>query len=71
MTEREKIATFVVSNPHIFKVCEGCDSIVRITTDICPSCHGYRFDADKQRVVETANLLGSRPAKGVNPEDMF
>ncbi|MGA0846308.1 MAG: hypothetical protein ACO3RV_07175 [Luteolibacter sp.] len=70
-TERAAAAAKIASNPSGYKVCEGCDSIVSSTTAICPNCHGYRFDADPQHVVDHAVLLGSRRQSSVTAQDLI
>ena len=42
----------------------------KILVDVCPNCHGYRFDADPGRVVDQALLLGSREKRSVTAEDV-
>ena len=67
---RQEKAKEIASNPEKYKVCEGCDSIVGISTTICPNCHGYRFDAEESRVIDQAVLLGSREQTSVTAEDL-
>ena len=70
MTERTKRAAEIIAEPRGYKVCEGCESIVTIEANVCPNCHGYRFDEDSGRVISQAGLLGSRPQTSVRPEDL-
>ncbi len=69
MEDRRKRADMIVLTPDNHKVCEGCDSIVTNAAIMCPSCHGYRFDQCSKRVIEQANLLGSRLPLSVGAQD--
>jgi hypothetical protein len=69
MEKRAKKAAEIVAKPQLYKVCEGCESIVLVKAVTCPSCHGYRFDDTPERVVEQAKILGSRPATTLSHED--
>ena len=70
LSERAKRAAKIILEPHLYKVCEGCESIVGIQANTCPNCHGYRFDEEAARVIEQATLLGSRPQTSVRPDDL-
>lgn len=70
LSERSRRAAQIASQPARFKVCEGCESIVTRDANMCPNCHGYRFDESAERVVAQAKLLGSRPQTSVKPEDL-
>ncbi len=67
---RAETAARIAANPHGFKVCEGCDSIVGSGAAICPNCHSFRFDASPARVVAQARILGSREQMSVTAEDL-
>jgi len=69
MEKRAKKAAEIAAKPQLYKVCEGCESIVMAKATTCPSCHGYRFDDEPQRVIDQAILLGSRPATTLSHED--
>jgi hypothetical protein len=71
LSERAKRAAKIILEPSLYKVCEGCESIVSIQANTCPNCHGYRFDNDSERVVSQAKLLGSRPQTSVRPDDLM
>lgn len=64
------MAKTIIANPSQYKVCEGCGSIVTESTPICPNCSAYRFDSDKEYVIEQAVLLASREQRSVTPEDL-
>jgi len=70
LTDRQKKAQEIASNPSDFKVCEGCDSIVGLSVTVCPNCHAYRFDSSKARVVDQAIYLGARKQYSVTSEDL-
>jgi len=69
LEERAKRAAEILKAPTEYKVCEGCESIVREKAVFCPNCHGYRFDSDPARVVAQARLLGARPASSISQQD--
>lgn len=70
LDDRAKRAAKIITNPHLYKICEGCESIVVLQANHCPNCHGYRFDDDPERISEHAKLLGSRPQNSVKPGDL-
>ena len=70
LQKRARKAEEIIANPGEYKVCEGCDSIVRSRVASCPNCYGYRFEEDPSAVVAQAKLLASRPQKSVLPEDL-
>lgn len=70
LSERARKAQRIIAKPTDYKVCEGCDSIVTMRVATCPNCHGYRFDESPNRVVEQAQLLGSRPQTSVAFDDL-
>lgn len=71
LTERAKKAAQIIAQPKLYKVCEGCESIVVSQANSCPNCHGYRFDTDHERVIAQAKILGSRPQNSVRPDDLI
>ena len=64
-------AAEIAREPHLYKICEGCDSIVTQRVATCPSCHGYRFNSDPTAVVKQAEILGSREQTSVLSEDLL
>ncbi len=70
LTERAKRAAEIIEKPNLYKVCEGCESIVALQANTCSNCHSYRFDVDPERVVTQAKLLGSRSQTSVRPDDL-
>ena len=51
LSERAAKAAKIAAEPQLYKVCEGCDSIVTKRVATCPSCHGYRFIEDANVVI--------------------
>ena len=71
LIERAAKAAKIAEEPHLYKVCEGCDSIVTRRVATCPSCHGYRFNENPNVVVQQAQILGSREQRSVVREDLL
>jgi hypothetical protein len=69
-SDRFEKAQMIASSPLDYQVCEGCESIVGAGTQICPNCHGYRFDNTPTRVVDQALILGSREKRSVTADDL-
>ena len=67
---RLKQAEKIASHPEQYKVCEGCGSIVVTRAVTCPSCHAYRFDVSKGRVIAQARDLAMRAASAVLAADL-
>lgn len=70
LQDRAKKAEKIIADPAAFKVCEGCDSIVRKRVASCPNCNGYRFEEETEAVVAQAKLLASRSQSSVSSEDL-
>jgi hypothetical protein len=70
LAERARKAAKIIAEPALFKVCEGCESIVAARVAMCPNCYGYRFDESPAAVVAQAQLLGSREQRSVVAEDL-
>lgn len=60
----------IAASPEKYAVCSLCESIVTVTTYLCPNCHGYRFDRDPRLVVSRALELGSSEQSTVTPGDL-
>ena len=71
LAERAKRARLIVSEPPLYKVCMGWDSIVASKVNIGPSCHAYRFECDEDAVVTQARVRSSREQNSVVPEDLL
>lgn len=63
-------AAQIAKKPELYKVCEGCESIVLRGANTCPNCHGYRFDETPERIVVQAEILGKRLPNSVPPSEM-
>ncbi len=70
LSERAAKAAKIAEEPELYKICEGCESIVTKRVATCPSCHGYRFDENPSAVVEQAKILGAREKTSVLSEDL-
>lgn len=71
LVDRAKRARRITRNPAQYKVCGGCDSIVAAKVNLCPNCHGYRFDSDLEQVVKQAKALSQREQQTVLSEDLL
>ena len=71
LSERAAKAAKIAAEPELYKVCEGCDSIVTKRVATCPSCQGYRFVEDPEAVIAQAKLLGSREQRSVVMDDLL
>jgi hypothetical protein len=69
--ERIAAAIKIMTEPWKYKVCEGCDSILRETAAICPSCKSYRFDYKELSVTQKAKELAYSEQKTVTENDLF
>ena len=70
LAARAERAAQIVSQPDLYKVCEGCESIVVREAATCPNCHGYRFDPDPARVRSQAEILGKRLPTSIPPSEL-
>ena len=68
--DRSRKAQEIINAPERYKMCEGCESIVAERVSTCPNCHGYRFDASAERVIDQARALGGREQTSVLAEDL-
>ncbi len=62
-SKRQRIES-IVRRPGLWRVCEGCNALVKVVCTICPFCHAYRFDGDHARVIAVARALGKKRATG-------
>lgn len=70
MESRKEIAEKIAQSASDYKICEGCSSIIVVSTTICPNCHAYRFNTSEQDVITQARLLGARAQQSVTAEDL-
>ena len=70
LAARGERAAQIVRQPDLYKVCEGCESIVVQGAITCPNCHGYRFDSDPERVRVQAEILGKRLPTSIPPSEL-
>ncbi len=71
LVARAERAAQIAKQPELYKVCEGCESIVVREAVTCPNCHGYRFDSDAVRVCTQAEILGKRLPTSVPPSELM
>ena len=69
--ERARQAAEIVARPGRYKICEGCDSIVARRVPTCPNCYGYRFNTNRQAIIDHARLLAGREKTSVTAEDLL
>lgn len=73
---RRKQANNIISDPQKYKICLGCESIIRRTTSqgsyvgICPMCHSYRFEENPLKIRKHAEKLGKSEKQSVSKEDL-
>lgn len=70
LQQRAQQAARIIQDPGRYKVCLGCESIVAVKVTLCPNCHGYRFDQDRDQVVSQARELGQREQHSVIASDL-
>jgi hypothetical protein len=70
LAARAQRAAQIAQQPNLYKVCEGCESIIVRDAATCPNCHGYRFDPDPERVRAQAEVLGKRLPTSVPPSEL-
>ena len=71
LAARGERAEQIKRRPELYKVCEGCESIVVVDAATCPNCHGYRFDFNTGRVRSQADILGKRLPTSVPPSELM
>jgi hypothetical protein len=69
--DRARRALKIMASPYLYKLCEGCDSIVTLRVANCPNCHGYRFRESPGDVIRQARLLASREQRSVTASDLI
>ena len=70
-TKRILDAIEIIISPDLYKICEGCDSILFKKTIICPSCKSYRFNEDEDYIINTATELAFKEKKSVTQDDLY
>ena len=69
--KRLEQALIILLQPELFKICEGCDSIVTSKTVISPSCKAYKFNENLNDIVEHTKEISVREQQSVTEEDLF
>jgi len=60
---RQQIAELIAKKPQDYKVCCGCEAVIRERAPICPQCFAYRFEDDPETVVAHALYLAKTEPK--------
>jgi len=55
--KKEEAAQRILKNADLYKVCEGCESVVLFESVYCPVCDGYRFNENLTVLVQTIKAL--------------
>ena len=71
VTSRLARALVILLQPELYKICEGCDSIVTAKTVICPNCHSYRFNDDKEDIIAHTERISRQEQRSVTESDLF
>jgi RNA polymerase subunit RPABC4/transcription elongation factor Spt4 len=69
--KRLEQALIILLQPEMFKICEGCDSIVTLKTVICPSCKAYKFNENLDDIIEHTKEISVREQRSVTDKDLF
>jgi len=64
-------ALVILLQPELFKICEGCSSIVTVKTVICPSCKAYRFNVNTDDVIAHTKDISVKTQQSVTDKDLF
>jgi len=64
-------ALVILLQPELYKICEGCDSIVTAKTVICPNCHSYRFNDDIEDIIVHTERISRQEQRSVTENDLF
>lgn len=67
---REETAQFIIKHTKDYKICLGCGSIVPSKTNICNSCQAYKFNTNKDSVINQAILLATKEPRAITPESL-
>lgn len=68
-SSRADVAAKIKKKPSVYKVCEGCGSIVVQKASVCPNCNAYRFDPSIDAVLAQVDLLASRDPLSIDKSD--
>jgi adenylate kinase family enzyme len=47
----------IKSTWYHFKICEVCDGLIEQEEPVCPVCKGYRFDEDREHIINRSLAL--------------
>lgn len=72
LTKREQAALKIIHDPHGYRVCLICESIVvRDKSAFCANCQGYRFSENVEEIVAQARKLAGKQQTTVTREDLL
>jgi hypothetical protein len=57
--ERLAQAQKIIANPEACKVCDNCESIMKVSAGLCVICHCYRWRTEPKEVCRVAMVLGN------------
>ena len=64
LAERAARAEKIITAPQEYKICEGCDSIVKARVASCPNCHGWMIWSGRRMRVEITDTGFSTAMRG-------
>ena len=67
--KKEEAAQKILKNADLYKVCEGCESVVLFDSIFCPLCSGYRFNEDLSVLVQTIKALLKKKKTSIIKQD--
>ena len=47
---------YIINTYFLYKVCEGCESIIFFEKAFCPVCKAYRFDSSYKRIADQVDV---------------
>ena len=58
---RRRHARYFLTAPWLWKVCEQCNSLVRVEAPLCPWCEAYQFITASEKVCAIAREMAKQP----------
>lgn len=69
--KRKAAAKKILSKANLYKVCEGCESVIIFDSIFCPVCESYRFNNSLERVKRAVEVLSQREQTSILPSDFI
>jgi len=69
--KRQAAAKKMLRNADLYKVCEGCESVVLFNSVFCPLCSGYRFNEDLSILVQAIKALLKKKNTSIIDSDLL